>query len=289
VGSYLHGATGTAGRGDLSTKRRETVGEGNHWYSKDGQPVYEVPRAKGDGMRPTTLADARKLELVPGYSTIERVAARPGLERWIRTQVLLAALTLPRLPGESDDAFAERALDDAEREGREAADRGSDIHAEIAALARGLDVPVSLGAMEAWALVRELYGGPEGWIAERSFASPLGYGGRVDLHRAWRSWASREVVQSPSPPIVVDFKSKDDITKKGTKLAYPEHVMQLAAYAEGLGLPFPAVRLVSVYVCRTTHAANLHEWSREEAVKGWEKFQLLLKFWKLANNYDPSF
>jgi hypothetical protein len=256
-----------------------------HWYSKDGQPVYEVPRAKGDGMRPTTLADARKLDLVPGYSTIERVAARPGLERWIRTQVLLAALTLPRLPGESDDAFAERALDDAEREGREAADRGSDIHAEIAALVRGLDVPTSLGAQSAWALVRELYG-VWSWYVERSFASPLGYGGRVDLHRPWHQPTDLDL--PPHEPIVVDFKSKDDITKKGTKLAYPEQACQLSAYSNGLGLPFPAVRHVSVYVCRTTGKAMLHEWSREESVLGWEKFKLLLQYWKLTNGYDPS-
>jgi hypothetical protein len=262
------------------------MGDGNqHWYNRDGAPVYEVPRAKGDGMRPTTLADARKLDLVPGYSTVERVAARPGLERWIRHQVLLAALTLPRLPGESDDAFAERALDDAEREGREAADRGSDIHAEIAALARGLATPVSTGALNAWERVCLTLGAGD-WVAERSFASPLGYGGRVDLHRVW---GLNEYGAPVTMPVVVDFKSKDDITKKGTKLAFPEHAMQLAAYANGLGLPFPAVRLVSVYVCRTTHAANLHEWSREEAVKGWEKFQLLLKYWKLANGYDPSF
>jgi hypothetical protein len=250
-------------------------GAAGHWYTRDGAPCYEVPRAKGGGMRPATLADARRLGLVPRYSAIERVAARPGLERWLRHQVLLAALTLPRLPGESDDAFAARALEDAEREGREAAERGQDIHAEIAALARGLDVEVSDGARTAWALVRAEFGA-EGWLAEHSFASPLGYGGRVDLHRA-------------APAVVVDFKTVADGSKKGAQLAYPEHAMQLAAYAEGLGLLSSAARLVSVYVCRTTHAASLREWSRDEAGTGWEKFLHLLAYWRLSTGYDPRF
>ena len=42
----------------------------SHWYDLDGQPCHEVPRAKGDGMRPTTLADARKLHLLPSVTNV---------------------------------------------------------------------------------------------------------------------------------------------------------------------------------------------------------------------------
>ncbi len=35
--------------------------EWGHWYDADGKPAYEVPYADpSKGMRPTTLADAKK-------------------------------------------------------------------------------------------------------------------------------------------------------------------------------------------------------------------------------------
>ena len=68
--------------------------ESTHWYAKDGTPVYEVPRASGEGMRNTTLRDARKMSLVPSVTTIINIAAKPGLEAWKLNQLLLAALTL---------------------------------------------------------------------------------------------------------------------------------------------------------------------------------------------------
>ena len=38
------------------------MSKSQHWYDRDGKAVFEVPKAKGDGMRATTIADARKLK-----------------------------------------------------------------------------------------------------------------------------------------------------------------------------------------------------------------------------------
>ena len=41
----------------------------SHWYTKEGTACYEVPYADpSKGMRSTTLADARKLKLLPSVS-----------------------------------------------------------------------------------------------------------------------------------------------------------------------------------------------------------------------------
>ncbi len=39
------------------------MSKSQHWYDRDGKAVFEVPKAKGGGTRPTTIADARKLNL----------------------------------------------------------------------------------------------------------------------------------------------------------------------------------------------------------------------------------
>jgi hypothetical protein len=53
-----------------------------------------------------TLRDARKFGWYPGVTSIIKCAAAPGLETWKQNQVLMAALTLPRVEGETSDSFA---------------------------------------------------------------------------------------------------------------------------------------------------------------------------------------
>jgi hypothetical protein len=104
------------------------IAESLHWYTRDGEPAYEVPAAKG-GMRPTTLRDARKLNLVPSVTTIIRCAAAPGLELWKANQLMMAALTLPRRDGEAEKDWLSRVVQDSKEQARKAAARGTAIHA----------------------------------------------------------------------------------------------------------------------------------------------------------------
>src|SRR6266576_1528215 len=96
--------------------------ESQHWYTRDGSPCYEV-QAKNGNLRPATLADARKLDLVPSVSLILKCAAAPGLEQWKLRQMLHAALTLPRHDGETLDEFSERVISDSQEQGKKAAQR----------------------------------------------------------------------------------------------------------------------------------------------------------------------
>ena len=64
--------------------------ESGHWYDRDGKPAYTVIGKNGKE-RNTTLRDAREKDLVTSVTTILKVAAAPGLERWKQEQVLLAA------------------------------------------------------------------------------------------------------------------------------------------------------------------------------------------------------
>ena len=111
--------------------------ESLHWYGRDGKPQYTVT-AKNGNQRATTLADARKMNLVPSVTTILNVAAKPGLERWKQEQMLLAALTLPRAPEESEQSFIHRVVADSKEQGKQAAERGNRIHAAVESFYEGV-------------------------------------------------------------------------------------------------------------------------------------------------------
>ena len=105
--------------------------ESGRFYWPDGKPAYEVPSADGKKMVEPDIRHAKKLGLKPSVTTIQREAAKPGLVRWQVQQGILSALTLPRLPDEPLDAFAERAMRDSQEQARKAAEKGTAIHAAI--------------------------------------------------------------------------------------------------------------------------------------------------------------
>lgn len=242
--------------------------ESNHWYTRDGVPMYTVEAVKG-GQRATTLRDARKLNLVPSVTTILNVAAKPGLTQWLQKQVLLAALTLPRMKDEPEDEFIARIIDDSKEQGRAAADAGTEIHASIQGFYEGQ--PVTRHQEHITGCTRAISDvfGLHGWIAERAFGHELGFGGKVDLH-------------SPQG-VVIDIKTKE-FTDPAKVDAYDEHLMQLAAYRVGLGMP--EARCANVFVSRSVPGlTRLVEWSQEDLARGWQMFVALLNFWQLKNQH----
>jgi hypothetical protein len=250
------------------TAKEPRASEGNHWYTRDGVPRYTV-MGKNGKERNTTLRDARTESLVPSVTTILNVAAKPALIQWVQKQVLLAALTLPRIDNEPEDDYIARIMDDSKEQGRAAADAGTDIHASIQGFYEGQAVTKHYAHVEgcAKALVKE-FGALE-WISERAFAHEAGFGGKVDLH---------------APGVVADIKTKEfDDPKKID--AYDEHLMQLAAYRVGLGMP--EARCANVFVSRSVPGlVVVKEWSQEDLKRGWAMFMSLLQFWQLKNQHQ---
>jgi hypothetical protein len=98
---------------------KDFASESTHWYQKDGTPAYTIVGKNGKE-RATTLRDARTLELVPSVTTILSVLAKPGLENWKQNQILMAALTMPRVDGESEQEYIARIIRDSKEEGMKA-------------------------------------------------------------------------------------------------------------------------------------------------------------------------
>jgi hypothetical protein len=245
-----------------------------HWYERNGIPRYTIAGKNGKE-RDTTLRDARQLGLVPSVTTILDVINKAALVDWKVKQGILAALTLPRAPGENDGAFLARVLDDSKQQAIQAAEEGNRIHDAIEASFKGLFVPLTYmpHVKSAREKLYETFPTVTDWIAEKSFASRLGYGGKVDLH-------------SPSTGIVVDHKSKDMAPGDVKKLAYDQD-WQLSAYHRGLALPSNVC--ANIFVSRTVPGyVEIHVWKAKEINAAWNVFACALETWKHIKGYDSS-
>jgi hypothetical protein len=242
---------------------KEKVQENGHWYRKDGHPAYTTIGKTGE--RPTTLRDARKLGLLPSVTTINGMLSKAGLDTWKQQQVLLAALTLPRAEGEPEEDWLKRVMQDSRATGREAAERGTTIHAIIEGYFEQIYMPQKPAYLDEIDRVLKEAFGEQLWLAEKSFGHPLGFGGKCDLMSV--------------NGFVVDFKTKEtDLDKVDV---YFEHEMQLAAYREGLGVP--NARCAIVFVNGTTNEVKLVEVEEEKLKNSWECFQHLLRVYQIKN------
>lgn len=245
----------------------------SHWYQvSDGAPMYTVI-AKNGRERATTLADARKLNLVPSVTTVMDCQDKPALVEWKANQVMDACIKHPYtdnldvLEWKTDIRVMSR------QKGTDAADRGSEIHNALeyyykTGKVQKDDEHIVVPVIEQMEI---MFPGVK-WIAEDSFAHPDGFGGKVDMH-------------SPEG-IVLDFKTKPSLAKM---VAYDDHGMQTAAYTKGLmdrhGWKQPEnVRRHNLFI----HTIEPGVMKLTES-SGWERdigmFYSLLKFWQWKNKF----
>jgi hypothetical protein len=186
----------------------------------------------------------------------------------MQEQVLMAALTLPRRDNEPEDQWISRIIDDSKAQGRAAADAGTDIHASIQAFYEGRVNNRHPEHVTACAnKIREHFG-HQAWVSERSFAHEIGYGGKVDLH---------------AENIVADIKTKEFTDPKEVS-GYDDHLMQIAAYRIGLGMP--SARCANIFVSRNVPGlVTIIEWEQSDLDRGWEMFYALLTFWQAKNQH----
>lgn len=264
----------------LSETDMAHVSENTHWYDRAGNPVYEVPSADGKSMVTPDIRHARKLNLLPGFSAVERIMAAPGLERYKIRQAVLAALTLPRIADETEEAYLKRIDEDGKAHAKRRAEEGTAIHKAIEQFLRG-----------------ETY--DTRWHPQVS--AVVAY-----LHTLGNDW-------------VADFKSKSTLEGfKDYELFYDNHVMQLAAYKRGLVAKLlEGAKDGPDFQCETTFASHwgyggrvdAHSrmvtggalvvsilvsvdepgtirtkvWTREEEERGLDMFSHCLSLWQIKN------
>jgi hypothetical protein len=253
---------------------------GGHWYQPDGTPLHQVPKADGKGMRDTTLADAKKLGLLPSVTGITDIVAKPALMNWKAAQVAAAAFENPPTSEESAEYFIERVINASHHQVAGAADLGSKVH-------DGLEKLLTHGpdaiAEDMWAYVAPVVA----WKKEAKITYDqienvlvnleIGYAGRCDV-----------LGHDPAgAPVIIDYKTRKTKPKQVCK-PYDTQGMQLAAYAVAhYGLDrLPEVKAWNVYIS-TTEVGRVEGYQHESLLPHWEAFKAAAILWSHIKGYDP--
>lgn len=258
-----------------------------HWYGRDGVACHTVPSLKGASqpakMRPTTLRDARKLGLYPSVTNIISVIAKPELTSWLQAQAVMAALTLPRDPSESLDAFAQRVVADSKSTRDSAAEFGTAFHAGAELVAHSLTVdaahPAAAWLHHYFAWYRRNVVSLR-WTEAVLVNHDLGYAGTADLL----------IDHAVHGPTLVDLKTMKCLRTASGKLNTPKPYSswgyQLAAYRKALGLP---VKCLNLIVNSNEPSEPIeHVWSAEELETGWRAFEAAHRLWVIEKGYNPA-
>lgn len=248
-----------------------------HWYQRDGVACHTVPSLKGEP-RPTTLRDARKLGLLPSVTNIISVIAKPELTAWLQEQAVMAALTLPRNPGESEDDFARRVVSDSQTTRDSAADFGTAFHAGAERIAHTLEVDRA-DLLSSWLnRYRDWY---------QANALGLRWTEKVLVHPEWGYAGTADLlIEHPVHGLtLVDLKTMK--IKPGEKAKpYKSWCYQLSAYRRALGEP---VRCMNLIVNSVEPSAPIeHVWTEDEMETGWRAFVAAHRLWVIEKGYDPA-
>lgn len=248
------------------------IKESGHWYDKDGEARHTILSAKGEP-RPTTLRDAKKFGWFPSVTTVMKVLAAPELDRWKQQQVLMASLTLPRNPDETDEVYCARIIEDAFKQVSDAADLGTAIHAALEAHFQGLPYPSEMetyvSSVQDWVAVNKVK-----FLKHelRLVNQNVGYAGTTDA-----------LVEIGGVLHILDYKSRK--TKPDMKVTpYSKEPMQIAAYANIVG----AKRGVNLYISTTEPGRIADAFYDEETIqKEYDAFKLVCALWQHQNKYKP--
>lgn len=242
-----------------------------HFYDATGLPCYTVPNISKGGERNTTVADARKLGLVPSVTELFNQLSKEGLMRWKEDHLLRASWEMMFEDHNGFEDYKRNIRAKVKEHTDKAPKLGSEIHDELEQWYKaGGDITPGDRIYHAVFAVRDQVGKSD-YVAEESFYHPLGFGGKIDLHCKDRN-------------IVLDFKTKDTTDIKKMK-GYDEHIMQLAAYRQGLSIP--TAECYNLFIStQDPKLVKLVKYTEKELERAWEMFKCLLSFWQLCNKFE---
>lgn len=261
-------------KGNMTTAARVFTEGTAHWYYADGRPCYELPKKDGSGMKIPSLADARKLNLLPSVGRIINLLDKPALNDWKVEQACLAILTSKQNDGEALDDFVHRILHEErvqDQESRKARDTGIQIHDALQSALSGREWDKSLSAFIEPVLAWQQATGKVLWTEKIVVGE--GYAGRVDL-----------LLRMSSGMLLPDFKTCGRLPEKDSWL---EHKLQSCAYAAALPKENKGVVTGNVYIS-TKEPGKFAVFTQSDWQQTYNNgFLKLLDFWTWANNFDP--
>jgi hypothetical protein len=251
-----------------------------HWYRKDGSPCHTMIGKSTGRERPTTVKDARELNLIPSVTNILSMKAKPALDVWKLDKAIMAAMKMERKGNETDEDFATRIAEASEDEARKAAEWGTLLHEQV----EHYNIH---GSFSGTGEILDYVKWYEPWFkenivkvisAEKTIVGN-GYAGRMDLYAIIRH-------DGKDRRAVIDLKSQKFGNRKKANF-YPEWSMQLAAYANPLTEPeeLPPLLVSLVMQSDTPGPVIPHVWDNTDAA--FKAFRACQELWAFDKNYDP--
>ena len=264
-----------------------------HYYNYDGDACHTQATKAGakNKTRATTVADARKLKLLPSVTTVFDTVSKPFLTEWQIKEALKVAYSAPAI-SETEDEWIAYVREKASQQVGMAANLGTNVHKAI---------EMALNTQE-WAQELKQYVLPtldivrgmaiQEQVSESVTVNPeIGYAGCVDLAGWVIDTEGLADVMPLTVPVVVDFKTKK--TKVGEKIDVSEtYPWQLAAYhvskfGKGQRELHPMAKAALVFISSTEPGRVETVWfDREQLNHAWECFKATHKLWCLRNKFS---
>jgi hypothetical protein len=125
---------------EAATRALHREADSAHFYSKTGEPQYTQKILSGPNKgkdRPTNLADARKFDLIPSITTINKVKAERMLTQYREKHLMKACYDYRPKQDEAADDYFDRILRAAREDSMEAAKLGTGYHDAFERMLKG--------------------------------------------------------------------------------------------------------------------------------------------------------
>ena len=113
-----------------SNSRLVVTDQAGHYYTQDGQSAHVIIGKNGNE-RNTTVADARKMGLLPSVTSVLGIMDKPQLTSWKIEQAIMSSLTLPKEDNETLEEYAKRIVKDSKQATTKAAEHGTIMHEQM--------------------------------------------------------------------------------------------------------------------------------------------------------------
>jgi len=262
------------------TKQRQSS---SHWYTRVGEPAHKQPKAKGGGLRPTTLADARKQSLIPSVTTVTGIMAKPTLERWKLNQVGLTAFDSRPTDEETADYYCKRIVSQSMESTDEAANFGTEVHDALEKMfADGIEPPEELA----------VYCQPvKNWFAEKGLEFIEAEKRLVNLKRGYAGMTDIIARGKAGQAAIIDWKTRK--TREGQKVTpYDWQPEQIAAYAAAYwgeeAVLGGQVTGANVFISSTEPGRlDVSSYDGSKIKESYEIFLKITDLWRYMKGYDP--
>ena len=248
--------------------------QAGHWYTEKGESAHVVIGKNGNE-RNTTVADARKMGLLPSVTSVLGIMDKPQLTAWKIEQAIMSSLTLPKEDGESLEDYAKRVVKDSKESTSKAAEHGTRMHEQAENILMGratckdADLQPYIKTFKEWAKdnVEETY-----WCEKALVGA--GYAGRCDAYVRLRGIGDA----------IIDLKNRKVNPKYDP--FYDSDCAQLWAYR--IASDNPKCACVSVVLAANDpETLVIHRWSDEELYEAGIAFNAMLKVWAWSKKYTP--